>query len=871
MTVGCLKTEYRKEPIGIQEPEPVFSWNVKTDMKNWLQQAYRILVADSEKILEEGRGNLWDSGRTESGRMVNVPYRGDALQSDTRYFWKVQVWGSDGDWSESAPASFHMGLLSEDLWTGSWIGETDGETHHIYRKTFSVPKPVERATLYICGLGHYELYVNGEKPDDRVLDPGWTVYEKTCLYGSYDVTDRILEGKNALGVLLGDGMYHVPERPGRYTYFPRSYGYAKFLLQLNIHYRDGSRDCVVTDGSWRMADSPVVYSGIYGGEIYDGRLEQRGFSTGGFAEGKDWRPAPVVEAPGGKLVAQKTPPLKVMETYEPVVRETRPGVYLYDFGKNFSGRVRLVIRSNKNPAGTVIKTKTAELLRPDGDSLDQRVTGRNYGWQYITNEEEIQVYAPLFTYTGFRWMQLEGAVPESLASEETKEPVIVRAVGEFIYPDMERTGSFWCSNELFNRIHEIIIQAVLSNTKSIFTDCPHREKLGWLEQTHLIGPAIMFNFDVHNLYAKAEQDMADSQHENGLVPDICPEYVTGFAKYHTGFVDSPEWGSACIINPWYLYQKYGDSSIFERHYDTMKRYLDYLTSRTHHRVLHHGLGDWLDIGPNVPHSQNTPVPVIATAVYYYDLTIMHRVAGLLGRQEDARRFAELMEETKKEYNLQFYDDQTCRYATGSQAAQAMSLMVGLVPEEHVPGVLKYLEQDIEKRGYATTAGDVGHPFVTAALTVFGRSHVMNRMMNITDRPGYGYQVVNGATTLTEEWDGPDPKRPHGSLNHLMLGSGEEWFYAGLSGIQGMRGEQPFDEVLIAPHFAEGVDEVKTWHRHPYGKITVYWKRDKDRVNVKVTLPPGVKGKFVDEYTKKTTDIGSGSREFICCGSGCAEK
>lgn len=863
MKIQNMKVEYRHNPMGVDVQRPTFGWNIETRELGWTQQAYQILVADSLEALAQQTGNVWDSQKVQGKTMINIPYDGQPLQSDTYYYWMVRVWKDQEASPYSEPARFHTGLLDQNQWKGSWIGEIDEQEHHMYRKSFLVQKDVAQATLFISGLGHYEVYINGEKPDDRVLDPGWTTYDKSCLYATYDLTNRLEKGGNAIGVLLGDGMYHVPGKSGRYAYFPRSYGFSKVLAQLQITYIDGTQERIVTDESWMRAESPVTYSCIYGGEEYDARLEQAGFSTAGFVEDASWEPAVVVEAPKGKLVSQKTQPLKVMKTYKPTVKLSKPDTYLYDFGKNFSGWVRLTIQLNGNPAGSVIKTKTAELLRPDGVSLDQRVTGRNYGWRYTTNDQEVQVYAPHFTYTGFRWMQLEGAVPAELADDSTTKPIITEAVGEFIYPDMELAGEFWCSNELFNGIHQIITQAMLSNIKSIFTDCPHREKLGWLEETHLIGPAMMFNYDLHNLYEKVEQDMTEAQHEDGLVADICPEYVTGFGKYHTGFVDSPEWGSACVINPWYLYQKYGDRSIFERYYETMKKYTAYLTGKTHHCVLHHGLGDWLDIGPNVPHSQNTPVPVIATCVYYYDLSIMHRVAGLLGKKEDEAYYEALMIETKKEYNLQFYDDQTDRYATGSQAAQAMSLMVGLVEEEHVEGVLEYMEKDIVKREYATTAGDVGYPFVTAALTTFGKSHVMNEMMNITDKPGYGYQVKCNATTLTEEWDGPDPNRPHGSLNHLMLGSGEEWFYAGLSGIQGMRQGYAFDRLLIKPHFAKGVDQVKTWHKHPYGKIVVEWERQQEKILVSVTLPVGTSGVFVDENSKEETPILSGTTQFVC--------
>lgn len=862
MKITNMKVEYCHNPLGIDVKRPTFSWNIETQERNWQQEGYRIIVADNEASLAENIGNMWDSGKVCSDVMVNVTYDGKPLESATKYFWKVCVW-HDGQESEfSSRATFETAFLDADCWKGKWIGETTSDEHHMYRKTFETKGRVVGARAYICGLGHYELSINGKKVSDYVLQPGWTNYEKSCQYNVYDVTDLIQEGGNGLGILLGDGMFHVPGKKGRYAYFPRSYGYSKFLFQIELTYEDGTTDTIVSDESVTCAESPVGYSCIYGGEEYYASKEQKGFDTYHFVEDDTWNPAPVVEAPKGTLMAQKNLPLKVMEKMEPVsVTEVKPGVYMYDLGKNFSGWVRIRVKTDGRFDGCRIKMKPGEILKEDG-TPNQKATGKNYSWDYYMDGRPEQEYAPKFTYTGFRYVQVEGAVPAQLYKGEDK-PVLESFVGEFIYPEMELMGSFHCSNELYNQIHGIITQAMLSNMKSILTDCPHREKLGWLEQSHLIGPAVMYNYDVHNLYEKIEQDMAEAQHDSGLVPDICPEYITEFAQWHYGFLDSPEWGSACIINPWYVYKKYGDKAIFTRYYDTMKKYMDYLTSMTHHHALHHGLGDWLDIGPFVPHSQNTPVPVVATSIYYYDLGIMKQVAGLLGKTEDEQQYGALMEEVKKEYNLQFFDNQGNRYGSGSQAAQAMSLITGLVEADREDKVLDVLVKDIQLRGYATTAGDVGHPFVTAALTKYNRSDIMNEMMKITDKPGYGYQVVNGATTLTEEWDGPLPENPHGSQNHFMLGSGEEWFYAGLAGIQGMRHDVNFDQVVIRPFIADNVDEVDTWHMHPYGKIAVRWKKTDDtHVVIRISLPANTTGTFISPKGEETK-LGSGNYEFQC--------
>lgn len=850
MKIVDLKTDNRKDNNNVGRAIPVFGWRAEGTERNIRQKSYRLQVwktESPEEILAEPFP-VWDSGTVCSSSMANIPYEGKTLDSGSRYRWQVECTldYEDGEKNASEEAWFETGLFSMDDWKGCFIGETEDHVYHLYRKAFTCERKVKKARLYVCGLGHFECWLNGKRVSDHVLEPGWADYDKTCFYTAYDVKGQLENGKNALLVKLGDGMFNVPG--GRYVYFPRTYGKCKLLLQLELLFEDGTTERVVTDSSWKMTPSPIRFCCIYGGEDYDGRLWKEEYLSGDFEEDDRWGPVVCVEPPKGKLTAMPIEPLKVKKTYFPIrVEQIVPGVWLYDLGTNFSGWARIHIHTDGNRAGAKIVLKPGEILDETG-RVSQKVTGESYAWTYILNGEKEQEFAPDFTYTGFRYVEMTGALPEGqhnpegtegTKAEDTDLPVITGLTGEFIYPDAEQAGDFQCSNELFNDIHQIVRQAILSNTKSYFTDCPHREKLGWLEQTHLIGPSIMYNLDVHNLYDKVEGDMADTQWENGLVPDICPEYVTGFGKWHQGFVDSPEWGSACILNPWYVYKRYGDSVLLGRYYGNMKRYLDYLGSRTHHEVLHHGLGDWLDIGPCTPHSQNTPVPIVATCIYYYDLKVMKETAELLGKKEDAAEYEARMERVFREYNLQFLDDQTGRYGNGSQTAQAMSLVAGLVPGEMEKKAAQQLKEDIIKRNYAITAGDIGHPFLIAALMKYGLGELLNEMTHITETPGYGYQVVNGATTLTEEWDGPEPGHPHGSQNHLMLGSIEEWFYGGLGGIDIIRQDLPFGEVRIAPQAVKGIDWVKAWVMHPYGPIFVEWVKEDGAVTVNVEIPPNV--------------------------------
>lgn len=853
MIIFKLRTENRETPYGVHTKQPVFSWNVRTKMENWKQRAYRVLVTCKGEM-------VWDSRKVISDQMVQIEYQGKPLVSDQRYTWKVWVedeWGRTA-WSETT--WFETGLFEKEDWKGIYIGETKNHRFHLFRSTFVLKKKPLRARMFVSGLGHHQCYLNGEAVSDRVLEPGWTDYRKRSYYSVYNVTDFLQEGRNGIGAKLGDGMYNVPG--GRYVYYPRSYGKIKLNIQLNVTYEDGERECFTTNQDWRMAKSPILFCCMYGGEDYDGRLEQPGFSRADFVEDASWEPARQVEPPMGERVGCPEPPMRVMKQYKPVsVRKTGDGNWLYDFGVNFSGWARIRISKNGAPAGSKLVLTPGELL--DQNSIpDQRVTGKGYAWTYYLNEKEIQEFAPDFTYTGFRYVKVEGAVPDTAYGKQGM-PLVEKITGEFIYPDVEQTGEFCCSNPLFNRIHGMVCQAVLSNLKSYMTDCPHRERLSQLGQTHLIAPGVMYNYDAQTIYEKLEQDMADSQRENGMVPNICPEYVVFEGR--EGFEDSPEWGSACIINPWYMYQRYGDKTAMKRHYGMMKRYLEYLTLRTHHNILHHGFGDWQDIGPNKPWSQNTPVPVVATCIYYYDIRIMEKVASILGKKEDEEEYRILGDQVYREYNLQFFDKRTGRYATGSQAAQALSLVTGLVPEEHRKKVTDQLRRDILNRNYAVTAGDVGHPFLIAAAIQENLSELINEMTDKRDSPGYGYQVENGATTLTEEWDGPEMGNPHGSQNHFVLGGIEEWFYGALGGIRLLRQKGTFGEVDICPYFPENMEKCRVKLNHPYGTIETSWRREEGEVVFSVVIPPNMTAHLYLEKEWRT--VGSGRWQYRIANKG----
>ena len=417
-------------------------------------------------------------------------------------------------------------------------------------------------------------------------------------------------------------------------------------------------------------------------------------------------------------------------------------------------------------------------------------------------------------------------------------------------------GSFTCSNTLFNRINTLIRWAQRSNMVSILTDCPHRERLGWLEEDHLNGPSLRYGFDLDRLFGKIENDMADSQTGGGLIPSIAPEYVQfggNSPDTRNDFGDSPEWGSAFLLVPWQQYQFTGDSSLLRRHYDAMKRYVSHLTSRSQDGIVGYGLGDWYDIGPKEPgYSQLTPSGLTATAFYFQDAVILARTAALLGRPEEAKEYQTLADQIKAAFNQKFWNAQSHQYGTGSQCANAIPLVMGLAPVAERPAILEAIVQDIRRRGNAFTAGDIGYRYLLQALAEGGRSDVIFDMNNQSDKPGYGYQLKMGATSLTEAWDA----RRSSSQNHFMLGQITEWFYGRLAGIQPDPSGPGFKRFLLQPTPIGDLSFVQASYVSAQGTILSRWTRKDGALMLDVTIPPNTTATvFVPTRTPATVTEG----------------
>lgn len=874
-----LRCEGSVDSFGVETAQPLLSWRIEANARGALQTAFQVLAASDAALLEEGEADLWDSGRIASSD-PRAMYGGKPLQSAQRVYWRVRVWDRNDEASAWSPvAQWGMGMLEPSAWRAKWIagpesapaGGASLQALPIFRKAFTVEKPVARAMAFVCGLGHFEMSLNGAKVGEHVFDPGWSDYRDTCLYVPFDVTDQVRDGENALGVMLGNGMYNVPG--GRYVKFTGTFGEPKLICQMLVEYADGTSEWLTSDESWRTSAGPITFSCIYGGEDYDARLEQAGWDAPGFDDG-DWASARVVDEPGGALRVSEAPPVEVMDTLRPVrVERKGAGEYFVDLGHNLSARPFLKVHG---AVGSRVTVRVGEL--PD-------TPWEGHSYTYTLRGEGEEFFRPYFTYFGFQYLFVSGADVEDDA--DGTRPVLLDMGAEFVTSASREVGSFHCNAELFNEIDAMIERSVRSNLQSVLTDCPHREKLGWLEVSHLMGPSIFYHYDAAGLYRKICRDTRESQLENGMVPDIAPEYT----RFSAGFFESAEWGSACAQIPWLLYRWYGDEAILARQYDTMAKYTLYLAStRNESGLAKGGLGDWYDWTPEKGHAgyaQLTPLELTATAMLYDNARIVSESARMMGRADEARAFAELAGRVRADFISAYYDATTHTVATGSQAALSVGLHFGLVPEEDRAAVLDTLVAAIESAGYKPTTGEVCFPFMVRSLADAGRSDVVYRIIDRTDPPGYGCMLKQfGLKTLSEQWD-----KPGSSLNHCMFGHIQEWFQGYVLGIRQAEGSAGFARLHIAPTPVGDLNEASGHYEGPRGRIEIAWKQADATFILDVTVPgntmaeidlpvgsgaeifesgvpvaeaPGVIG-IVRDANGAVVRAGSGKYGFVCTG------
>ena len=711
---------------------------------------------------------------------------------------------------------------TKELWAKA---DTLSRRSIILRRSFKPWKTIKKAELRICGLGFYELTINNKKVGDAEFAPLWSDYDKSIFYNLYDVTSYLQLGDNEIRVLLGNGFYN--EQGGRYHKLRISFGPPTLKFFLYVIYEDGMRERLLSDESWEWTPSPIVFNSIYGGEDYDARIEPT-----------DWKPVVIQEAPKGLLRKQIAKPVKIMEQF-PVKKTLRKdSLMVLDMGQNLAGYPEITVSGKP---GQYLKITPAETLTPEG-LCNQKQTGRPHYYTYILKGEGKETWHPRFSYYSYRYLQIEGDIK-----------VLKDIKSCFIYNSALRIGEFECSNPLINDTHKLIDRAIRSNWQAVWTDCPAREKLGWLEQDWLNGEALVYNYDAQSMIEQTMQNIVDAQHEDGSMPEIAPEYTQFTGSWARPFQESPEWGGAIIALPMLYWQHYGDLSLAREYYEPMKRYINYLASQDSAYILKMGLGDWYDYGPGrAGFSQNTPMPLVATAHYYQWMCYMYVLAKQLGKRDEAYAFNQRAENIRQAFNREFYDAKRKTYGTGSQCSLALPLYLKLVPEKDYQAVLANLVKDIHAHGDRLTTGDVGNRYLFYTLAKNGYRELLYKMLNHYDVPGYGYQIKKGQTTLTEQWN-PD----HGaSMNHFMMAHIENLLIPDLLGIQ-----RNGDLIEIAPHPVGDLTWCKGSTMSAQGKVSVSWKIKKDKFIMDIDIPEGGFADVYMPYSDRAESIQGGHHHF----------
>ena len=725
--------------------------------------------------------------------------------------------------------NFTGAKLKEPAVKAAWAAVDSLSSKSIYlRKDVKIKRGLKAATIHIAGLGFYELTINNKKVGDSEFAPLWSDYDKTVFYNTYDVTDLLInrQHRNTIRVLLGNGFYN--EQGQRYAKMKISFGPPTLLFRLHLVYQNGQTEDIVSDASWQWSFSPITFNSIYGGEDYDARWEPTPDPSR--RDGR-WRPVVIQEAPHGVLRKQIAEPVKIMERYG--IKDTirKNSVLVLDMGQNLSGFPEITVRGKR---GQRLKLTPGETLTKEG-LVNQKQTGRPHYYTYVlrgyggTEVRECEVWHPRFSYYGYRYLQIEGDIE-----------VLQDVQSCFVYNSAKKTGSFECSNQLFNDTYRLIDRAIRSNWQAVWTDCPHREKLGWLEQDWLNGEGLVSNYDCRSMIEQTMQNISDAQFPNGALPEIAPNLCVFEGSWAPPFLESPEWGGAFIALPFLYKNYYGDDSLIARYQTQMKRYVDYLATQDSSYILKQGLGDWYDFGPGrAGFAQNTPMPLVSTAHYYWWNHLM----------EEPRA-----DSIKVAFIKEFYHPETHQFGTGSQCANAIALEMDLVPEGDREAVLQNLINDIHLHGNRLTTGDIGNRYLFNALIHNGQQELLYQMLNHDDVPGYGYQIKLGHTTLTEQWN-PE----HGaSMNHFMMGHLNNLLVPYILGIQ-----RHGNQTTIAPHPMGDLTWCRGTLESAFGEVAVEWHIDYTKGNnaksftLDVAIPDGGSAVVVLPYSGRKHTLAAG--------------
>jgi alpha-L-rhamnosidase len=841
-----LRCEHLRQPLAIDAPSPRLSWSLSGAGRGRRQTAYRILVASTREMLDQRLGDLWDSGKVDADDTLAIPYQGCSMSSAQHCWWAVCIWDEQDQSCWSAPAEWEMGLLEPKAWVADWVSgpmaspegidapgsdfsmdksfpmTTAIESAPLFylRKTFDIDRPVAKARLYTTARGVYRAMVNNHDADDRVFAPGWTDYHKRIEYQAYDVTHSLKPGANTLCAILGEGWYAgyvgpmSRRRAGHYGMRP------SLLAQLIIEFDDGERMLIKTDDSWRVNAGPVSYSDFLMGELCDARRNLTGWTEPAYDDAKWYEP--VVDSPASaQLVAEKAQPIRVVEELSPIsVRQTGEGCYIFDLGENMVGRVRLRTRGLK---GQRITLRHGEALHDDGTVYTENLRSAKSEDIYILSGAGEETYEPLFTYHGFRYVEVSGL---------THAPETDTLIGRVIMTQTPRTGAFSCSDPLINQLQSNIIRSQKSNFISIPTDCPQRdERLGWLGDAQVFARTAAFNMDVSAFFSKWMVDVTDAQLDDGQFPDTAPCIIFGIGG-------APGWAEAGVIVPWTMYSMYGDTAIVERNWDAMTKWMAFLQranpGHVRTRCLNLNFGDWLAPDPTTSKS------LIATAFYARSARLMAQMAKAIGKLEEARSYGLLFQGIRTAFVREFVDRQG-RVAGNTQTSYLLALGFDLLPDDMREAAGKHLVADINARGGRLSCGFLSINLLLPVLCDLGHTDVAFQLLRSEEYPSWGYCIKHGATSIWERWDSWTPEGGFqelmNSFNHYAFGSVGEWLYRYLAGIDTRTDAPGFKEISIHPHIGGGLTNAKAIYTSCRGDIKSAWRLIGQKFELDIDIPP----------------------------------
>lgn len=824
-----LICEYQQNPVGIDQVHPQLSWKLPPSKNGLMQSAYEILVASSLENLDKNNGDIWSTGKVESDQSAFVDFDGNKLNSRQKYFWKVKYWDNKGGESAySAAASWEMALLDNSDWKAQWISRTGAESKDdslrsfSVRKDFNIESPIKKARLYVTGLGNYVFYINGEKVGNDILTPGWTHYPKRLQYQVYDITTMLFEGENAAGAMLGNawwsgglGWGKDPNSRKRYSYGPM-----KVLAQIEIEDEAGNIQTLVTDDSWKWSESPITFNNLYDGVHYDARLEQDGWNLNGF-EDSSWKSVAILSSESSTLVAQQAPPLrKERELIAQSITKVPNGNYVFDFGQNMVGWGKLKVSGE---AGTKIRLKFAELLHDDGTVAQENLRSAIAIDEYTLKGNGIEVWEPQFTYSGFRYVEVEG-----FPGELTKEAL----TGIVFYSSAPWVGSFESSNTLMNTIIKNITWGQRGNMHSVPTDCPQRdERLGWMGDAQTFAPTSYYNMDMTQFYEKWLYDITDSQDPSGYVRDVNPAIVVGGPS-------KPGWGDAVIIVPWVAYKFSGNERILRNNYEGMKAWVEFMRRHAVNNIYtwsnpdstFFGYADW--IAP-----VTSPQKPISASFLYYSSKLLSEIAAVIGNTADAEEYAKLAEDVADAYQNKYFDQDVKNYDGETQTANLLPLAFGITPDELKPAVVNNILKAVEHREGHPSTGFLGTQFILPVLSDYGHHDKAYEMINLKTYPSWGYMIEKGATTMWELWNS-DTERPEGmnSRNHYALGGIGEWIFGYLAGIKPDVANPGYKRSIIAPMPVGDLTWAKASQKTSYGELSVDWKIEGEGLIINVEIP-----------------------------------